>query len=320
MSGKRYWRSVTCSGCFKGCRYSRFRVINGVRGGDVFKLARGLLRDDSDDPADWTYKTKGKLLGTLFAMKQEAWRRHTDACSSVREAVMARAPTVLFVARSSNRKTGYMPTSWTSIETCPPSCPWLGSGCYAEYGYMGKHWLAASVRGLSWDAFCGEVAKLPRGTVWRHNVAGDLPGKGDLLDAEALGYLVEANRERRGFTYTHKPMGSVEAMEAVRQACAGGFTVNLSANTLTHADALAAYGVAPVAVVLPRVGNRYPASTPGGRRVVVCPALSGKVCCGECCLCTDPAREAIVGFPAHGARRWFVTQRLQQRLPFDREA
>ena len=310
--GKRNLREVRCVGCFRLCRYSEFRVAGGRRGRAVFEHAFEMLRDESDDPGDWTYNTRGKLLGTLFSMKQDAWGQHTEACSASREEVMARAPTVLFVERSSNRKTGYMPTSWTSVETCPPSCPWLGSGCYAEHGYMGKHWLAATVRGLPWGEFCQKVSELPRKTMWRHNVAGDLPGRGDLLDADALSYLVEANAKRCGFTYTHKPMIDQETRNAVAAACTGGFTVNLSANTLAHADDLAALGIAPVAVVLVAIGKRWPDRTPGGRQVVVCPALRHATRCDKCRLCADPSRRAIIGFPAHGARRWMVTQKLKQ--------
>ncbi len=36
--------------------------------------------------------------------------------------------------------------------------------------------LLAAEPGLSWDAFCDEIALLPRGQLWHHNLRGDLPG------------------------------------------------------------------------------------------------------------------------------------------------
>ena len=47
----------------------------------------------------------------------------------------------------------------------------------------------------------------------------------------------------------------------------------------------------------------YEQTTPDGRRVVVCPATyRDDVNCKSCGLC-QKARDVIVGFPAHGARK-----------------
>jgi hypothetical protein len=90
--------------------------------------------------------------------------------------------------------------------------------------------------------------------------------------------------------------------EAVRAANANGFTINLSANNLQHADELAALGVGPVVTVLPtdQASNTV---TPNGRKVVVCPATQrDNVSCATCGLCARQ-RDAIVGFPAHGTSK-----------------
>ena len=143
--------------------------------------------------------------------------------------------------------------------------------------------------------------------------------------APALVKLVEANRGKKGLTFTHfdeikNPMNDY----AVSVANKNGFTVNLSANTLTHADQLAETKVGPVAAVLPieyerqtiKGGtgkvwaetiaeykarlNTLPTTTPAGRRVVVCPATyQDKMSCVDCQLCQKVKRSAIVGFPAH---------------------
>jgi hypothetical protein len=155
---------------------------------------------------------------------------------------------------------------------------------------------------MDWDAFTSKIAALPAGTLWRHNQAGDLPGNGDTIDREALLDLVDANRGRRGFTYTHKPMADVRNQGAVAVANRQGLTVNLSANTLEEADKLAALGIAPVVVVQDAdEGVRADTVTPGGRKVATCPATyRDDVTCASCGLCQRQDRKVIVGFPAHG--------------------
>ena len=73
---------------------------------------------------------------------------------------------------------------------------------------MNQHWDAVTngQRGDSWEVFLAQVRKLAKSELWRHNQAGDLAGEGDSIDLNALNELVLANRGRRGFTYTHKPM------------------------------------------------------------------------------------------------------------------
>jgi hypothetical protein len=152
------------------------------------------------------------------------------------------------------------------------------------------------------STFLDKIKRLPKGQLWRHNQAGDLLGNGDSLDIAALAALVKANKGKRGFTYTHKPLNTQQERDAIRDANKGGFTVNLSANNLAHADTLAELNIAPVAVVLPesQVSN---CTTPQGRKVVVCPAtIKDDVSCFTCGLCARQ-RDAIVGFPAHGTSK-----------------
>lgn len=203
--------------------------------------------------------------------------------------------------KSSNSKTGPIPVSTSPRTTCP-ACPFKGSGCYADGGPIALHWdaVTSGKRGDAWHVFVGRIAALPEGQLWRHNQAGDLPGVGDDLDSVALLQLVDANSGRRGFTYTHKPLTAKNA-SAIKEANARGFTVNLSANNLEHADELAAAAVGPVAVVLPSEQTTN-TTTPKGRKVVVCPATQREdVSCATCQMCARQ-RDVIIGFPAHGAR------------------
>lgn len=234
---------------------------------------------------------------------------------------------IIWTARSANKKTGPMPVSTTSKETCAPACPLKGNGCYAESSRLGTLWSrmtetgpggvfqsgVAKVHTIDWRGLCANVAALAAGTVWRHNQAGDLPHKGGRIAAGQLRALVRANRGRRGFTYTHhNVLQSVENRALVAGAVAAGFVINLSGNNPAHADQLAELGIAPVVVVLPEDAARVSA-TPKGRKVVVCPATYREdVSCITCQLCARE-REVIVGFPAHGARRRRASEVAENR-------
>lgn len=204
--------------------------------------------------------------------------------------------------KSTNAKTGPIPVSTTEASCCPPSCPFANSGCYAKSGPLALHWRAVSSgqRGQAWRDFVAAVAAFPAGQLWRHNQAGDLPGHGEQVDGQALAELVAANAGKRGFTYTHKHQ-LPENFAHIKAANAAGFTVNLSANTLRHADELASLQIGPVAVVLPATQTTN-TTTPEGRKVVICPATQREgVSCATCQLCSRAQRSVVVGFPAHGS-------------------
>jgi hypothetical protein len=208
--------------------------------------------------------------------------------------------------QSRNSKTGPIPVSTTSSDTCPDACPLKdGGGCYAEANFhLRQHWnkVSREERGADWVAFCGQIEKLPADQLWRHNQAGDLPGTGDTVDVPMLEALVAANAGKRGFTYTHKPPVEANAA-AIADANARGFTVNLSANNVAQADELASLALGPVVAILPSsIHGNVKVETPAGRRVVVCPATYREdITCASCGLCQVRDRKVIVGFPAHGA-------------------
>ena len=207
--------------------------------------------------------------------------------------------------KSANAKTGPIPVSTSSAITCPSECPFNNSnGCYAGSGPLALHWAAVTRgdRGDEFADFCNKIAALPDGQLWRHNQAGDLPGNGLEIDGAALGDLVKANKGRRGFTYTHYNPSNGKNAAYIRGANDYGFTINLSANTPDHADELAALALGPVVTVLPmdQVSNTF---TPGGRKIVVCPAtIRDDVSCSTCKLCAVKDRGVIVGFPVHGSQ------------------
>lgn len=221
---------------------------------------------------------------------------------------------VTWISKSGNKKLGPIPVAIVSPETCPPSCGFYGKGCYAEFGWSGRYWRAVEHRGLVWDEFVERVRALPARQLWRYAIAGDLPGEGEELDADALSALVTANQGKRGFAISHKRMDfrQKKHRRAIQAATSQGFTINLSADTLAQADEKAALGIAPVVVVLPQ-GASGDIRTPEGRRIVLCPArkataLRPGITCQSCQLCSIPDRKGIVGFIAHGQMQKTVTK------------
>jgi len=210
---------------------------------------------------------------------------------------------VHLTVKSSNKKTGPMPVSTSSVDTCPPSCILRAQGCYANSGPLSLLWRAVSEgrKGADWDTFCSQVAELAEGQLWRHNQAGDLPGSGGIIDGRRLAQLVEANTSRRGFTFTHYPAAhpNIGSIWAANQ---DGFCINLSADCPDEADQMARLGIAPVATLVP-AGTDRRAMTSEGRKIVVCPAqVFEDATCLTCRLCAKVERKLIVGFLPHGTQ------------------
>lgn len=196
-----------------------------------------------------------------------------------------------------NSKTA-IPTTRSWRDSCPSSCELRGKSCYAENFPMVMHWDKLSREGLSYADLLEEIKALRRGRLWRHNDAGDLIGNGDNIDITALTALVEANRGRRGFTYTH--WSWTKNLEILKWANRNGFTINVSANGLR--DALAAFNAGlPTTVIVNTDGQKQVKF--GGVRVIICPAQRKKITCADCGLCQKADRNYVIGFWPHGTKK-----------------
>lgn len=246
------------------------------------------------------------LTTSIWAQAHPGFRADAGPQDRLLSAATSGAPLASFtyhlVRVSRNRKTGPIPVTTTSANSCPPTCRFKGNGCYAESGPLAVHWNSVTQggRGGTFDALLEELGTLRRNALWRHNQAGDLtPCAPGVIDARLLIRLAWINKGRRGFTYTHYPP-TMANRGAIAVANKLGFTVNLSAETLAQADAYADLGIAPVVVVLPAATTKAMRS-PAGRQIVVCPASVGNSDCLNCGICQQRDRASIVGFPAHGS-------------------
>lgn len=227
----------------------------------------------------------------------------------------------LFVRVTANKKTGPIPVTINNSETCPDACSLKNNGCYANHGPLLIAWKrvdAGKGNSTNFAGLCEQISTIYKNSLWRYAVAGDLPGNNNTIDHTALNQLVEANRGRRGFTFTHKPVGisgqELVNAQAIFAANKSGFAINLSADNIGQADDLHALGIGPVVVVLPQDHPHKATKTPAGHQIVVCPAVTQEdMTCANCGLCAISNRKSIIGFPAHGVKKKHVSQLVQLR-------
>ena len=114
----------------------------------------------------------------------------------------------------------------------------LAGLCYAEHGALGGFvWtlldrtpagrtIMNDIRVYGFDELLYAIRSLPPGSLWRHNVAGDLPSNNQTtIDRAALRAIVDANRGRRGFTFTHYDvLTNLANRQAIEEANQNGFT------------------------------------------------------------------------------------------------
>lgn len=211
---------------------------------------------------------------------------------------------------SSNAKTGPIPTSTSDHATCPITCPFYDKGCYAKTGPQAIHWRKVSnaERGVVWSEFIAQIRKIQRGQIWRHNVSGDLQHNNGNIDYIKLRQLIDANKGRKGFTYTHHVLNEHNVI-CLQNANSLGFTINASTESVEVADKVMTIHGIPAVAVVPSAESRRFFNTESGRKVIVCPAtIHDNVTCDTCGLCQRADREFIIAFPAHGVAKKTVNE------------
>jgi len=232
------------------------------------------------------------------------------------------------IQKSGNSKIGKVPVTISSKASCPKSCPLNsknGGGCYAESGPQNLHWnnVSNGIMGMEYDTFVKAIAKLPKDQFFRHNVSGDLYGDGLNIDKGKLVKLVLASKGKKGYTYSHYT-NNKKNLEAIAFANKNGFTINLSGNSISHANELVGKGSPVVCVVDSDYQRKYvkkggawletekeykerialkETKIAKGNRLVICPATyRDNVTCNTCRLCQKSNRSSIIAFPAHGTQ------------------
>ena len=202
-----------------------------------------------------------------------------------------------------NSKTGAMLLVRSPRSTCPDSCGLKGNGCYAENFPLVLHWVKQDTVGVDFATVLYAVRTLPKKALWRLFEAGDFEPSSEnpeLISSQQVISLLAANKDKRGFGYTHYPV--LPNLETLQLMNASGLTINVSADSFEQAEVYFSLGLPTVVVV----AENFPKdSTVDGVRVVVCPNQStpSKPTCLQCQMCQKPDRDYVIGFRAHGTKK-----------------
>lgn len=204
---------------------------------------------------------------------------------------------------SGNRKTGPIPVSTTSMDSCPDTCG-LSEVCYATTGPLALHWNAVTygARGYDVRTFARELSALPTGQVWRHNQAGDLEHEDGSILLASISHIVRTNlyRKLRGFTYTHHRL-TPHNVYCIKYANDNGFVVNVSTDSVAEAVYVYNKYKLPTVTLLPIDAPNV--QEVQGVKIVACPAeKTDRVTCSNCTICMSRDRGYVVGFRAHGSK------------------
>jgi hypothetical protein len=214
---------------------------------------------------------------------------------------------MLLTLNSSNAKLGGAATTYAPIvNSCPTSCPFMGSGCYGQNGPVAIHGsrLESQLRGLSADTVAMlEAAEIRDGAAMLAKRRQTMPLRlhtfGDCRTTFAASTVASAAKSWPGavWTYTH-------AWRDVPRGAWGSVSVLASCEGAEDAREALAVGYAAAIVV-----EEHPADgrawTAGDIRVVPCPEQMRGRTCAECRLCWDADRllatRSVIAFAAHGA-------------------
>ncbi len=228
-----------------------------------------------------------------------------------------RARDVLWSARSSNTKTGDVPTAWigrTRFESKVSclDCPLLANGsCYAQFGTPAiahSSMIAAADRGKSRTMMEAINGRSPTARMLRVGAIGE-PGRLHLSWWRAVRAAATAAK-LDVLAYTHQWRNRPDLAKHSMASC----------DTLAEADEAIAMGYRAT-VVLPADHVTPQFKTPGGAIGIICPAIQSKilnvkkpVTCNSCRLCDGAKKGPVIGFPDHGpkVRKYTRAQKKQK--------
>jgi hypothetical protein len=215
--------------------------------------------------------------------------------------------TAIAVENSTTSKMGPVSATYVSQNSCPPDCPFMGKGCYAEQGLVNFHTQrvnradpTASPLRVAHDEANAIRTKLSGRRDLRLHVVGDCASTtaASIVSEAALSVT---KRGRSVWTYTH-------AWRDVDRTAWADVNVLASVEDPQSAQRALDEGWA-VAMVVPSFPQDA-AYRHQGLKVLPCPNQTRGVQCVDCRLCWDEPRlrnaGLVIGFKPHGSRRKVV--------------
>lgn len=221
-----------------------------------------------------------------------------------------------FVANSHNKKTGAMPVTSTSMDSCPLSCA-LYADCYGKSGHTRIHWNKLEKIGIDYNQLMNLINALKKKTAIRFNVVGDLAYANGIIDATKLLKLsnVVKNRMLDMILYTHHSIDNVLNVQALKLAFDKGLYVNISCENVEKAKKALSYGLNAVLVVPIDTLEKH--KKIDDIHLVHCPAeYKPHIQCVNCMLCgkNRVQNRIVVAFTAHGTTKKRLSEKLNGAL------
>lgn len=222
----------------------------------------------------------------------------------------------------------FVSSTYASIAaTCPDSCAFKASGCFASEGFtkIAGEKMDAAAKGRTSLEVIREEAELVKkafgggripqdgargGRDLRLHVGGDIGGT---ADAGELGRAAMNWRARGGgapWSYTHRWREVPRAAWGARDALQVFASIESSADI----ERAARQGY-PSAIVVESFASRRAQPIGDGWRLIPCPAETGKATCSSCRLCLDRdilAMRGVIGFAVHGTGAAAAKEKLVQ--------
>jgi hypothetical protein len=221
-----------------------------------------------------------------------------------------KADMVAAVELSDNSKIGRVSATWVAQNSCPPSCPHKGSGCYAESGMAGFTTARLNKAGRdNTELSPADIATIEAAGIdtltgrrdLRLHVVGDArtDKSAQILAAAADRYIARGavkGKTVRVWTYTH-------ARDTRRESW-GRISVLRSCETMQQVRAAHAAGYA-AAIVIPEHTHTTAYKLDDEFTGIPCPEQTGRAAnCQACGLCMQDsklhARKNVIVFAAHG--------------------
>lgn len=236
-------------------------------------------------------------------------------------------PAIHISKKSSNTKVGAIPVSTTEESSCPRSCPYINSGCYARQGPIWWHWKKVTNKTynnlVNWSGLCKFIAELPDKQPMRLNQSGDMPHLfGDLIP-EKMQELKTAAEGRLVWSYTHHKK-SKKNLAILKDASSTSLTIRVSCETLDQVDEVMDQGLSAALVISSdhpsahlladgkHWGLKSPIRSSKGRLGVLCPAQRFESSqCQSCLLCPKVNKNTFIIFIAHGTQAKKVNEVLK---------
>lgn len=207
---------------------------------------------------------------------------------------------MLYIPRSSNKKTGDISQTYSACSTCPVSCPFKGRGCYGENFTTKINWKKSN---CTEKTLAKTMTEKGHTKIVRHNVAGDMcrPGTGE-LDSVLIRDLIKAWKATgvTAYTYTHVDK-TQKNFSIVKRAIQNGFIVSVSCETMEQVKACHENDVPSVLTIYEWTAKDKVTRRIDGITYRLCPACYDKnVTCRDCGKCWKKGRKEVIVFPAHG--------------------